>query len=29
MKLEYIKFNIQCALMEIANGKFLRKAALE
>jgi len=29
MKLEYTEFDVQCALTEIANGKSLRKAALE
>jgi len=29
MKLEYIEFDVQCALIEIANGKSLQKAALK
>ncbi|PVH85625.1 hypothetical protein DL98DRAFT_49256, partial [Cadophora sp. DSE1049] len=29
MKLEYTEYDVACALAEIANGKSLRKAALE
>ena len=29
MKLKYIKYNVMCALVEIANGKFKWKVLLE